>query len=167
MPVAGRWHAERASAARLPHQCELDQHIARLARRIVIRCAMDRINMAVGKEGGLELGGLFGIAIEPEARGYAAHGGFPHKNVYAGAPGWLCPRALAHQPTPTTAKCGVAASFKMRQRRNARALDGNVSGTHIRAYCAPNSLLSGENFRVFAANLDSLKLQTQRRVGRF
>jgi hypothetical protein len=41
---------------------------------------MDRINMAVVEQGGIELGGLFGVAIEPEARGYARHGDFPPKN---------------------------------------------------------------------------------------
>jgi hypothetical protein len=37
---------------------------------------MDCINMAVGEQGGIELGGLFGVAIKPEARGYARHGDF-------------------------------------------------------------------------------------------
>jgi hypothetical protein len=32
---------------------------------------MNRINMAVGEQGGIEFGGLFGVAIEPKARGYA------------------------------------------------------------------------------------------------
>jgi hypothetical protein len=41
---------------------------------------MDRINMAAGEQGGIELGGLFGVAIEPEARGYARHGDFPPKS---------------------------------------------------------------------------------------
>jgi hypothetical protein len=30
--------------------------------------------------GGIELGGLFGVAIEPEARGYARHRDFPPKS---------------------------------------------------------------------------------------
>jgi hypothetical protein len=35
---------------------------------------MDRVDMAVGEHGGIELGGLFGLAIESEARGYDGHG---------------------------------------------------------------------------------------------
>src|SRR6516164_7847039 len=62
---------------RLTHQCKLyQQHVACLARRVVTRCAMDRINMAILEQGGIELGGVFGVAIEPEARGYAGHGDF-------------------------------------------------------------------------------------------
>jgi hypothetical protein len=41
---------------------------------------MDRINMAVGEHGGIELGGLFSVAIEPEARGYDKHGDLPPKS---------------------------------------------------------------------------------------
>src|SRR5215471_19121257 len=41
---------------------------------------MNRINTAVGEQGGIELGGLFGVTIEPEARGYARHGDFPPKS---------------------------------------------------------------------------------------
>jgi hypothetical protein len=41
---------------------------------------MDRINIAVREERGIEPGGLFGVSIEPEARGYAKHGDFPPKS---------------------------------------------------------------------------------------
>src|SRR5665213_3239957 len=62
---------------RLTHQGELDQqHVVRLTRGVVTRCAMDRIDMAVGEQGSIELGGFFSVAIEPEARGYARHGNF-------------------------------------------------------------------------------------------
>jgi len=40
---------------------------------------MDRINMAVGEQRGIELGGLFGVAIKPEAGGDARHEDFPPK----------------------------------------------------------------------------------------
>ena len=36
--------------------------------------------MAVMEEGGIKLGSLFGVAIEPETRGYAGHGDFPPKS---------------------------------------------------------------------------------------
>jgi hypothetical protein len=40
---------------------------------------MDRINMAVREQRGIELGGLFGIAVEPETGGNARHGNSPPK----------------------------------------------------------------------------------------
>jgi hypothetical protein len=60
---------------RLAHQGELDhQHVAGLARRVVARRAMDRIDVAVGEQRGVEIGGFFGIAVEPEAGGNVGHG---------------------------------------------------------------------------------------------
>jgi hypothetical protein len=47
---------------------------------------MDRTNMAVGEQRGIELGGLFGVTIEPEARGNARHGDYsPPKNGGVGS----------------------------------------------------------------------------------
>src|SRR6516164_8791960 len=48
---------------------------------------MDCINMAVGEQGGIELRRLFGVAIEPQAWGYARHVNFPPKSERRGGPG--------------------------------------------------------------------------------
>ena len=47
------------ASERLTHQRELDhQHVACLARRVVTRGAMDGINMAIGEQRGVEIGGV-------------------------------------------------------------------------------------------------------------
>src|SRR5579872_6178560 len=63
------------------------------------------------------------------------------------------PNAPASPAEPQLNLC-----YRMRE-----PLDGNVSGTHIRAYCADFPIERRE-FSCFAANL---QLQTHRRVGRF
>ena len=53
----------------LSHQRELDhEHVARLARRIVARRAMDSVDTAVGQDRGIEVRGFLGRAVEPETR---------------------------------------------------------------------------------------------------
>jgi hypothetical protein len=37
---------------------------------------MDGINMAIGEQRGVEIGGLFGFAVEPEAGGNVSQGFF-------------------------------------------------------------------------------------------
>src|SRR5215469_18212559 len=47
---------------------------------------MDCINVAVVEQGGIELRGLFGVAIEPQAWGYARHVNFaPNRRAAWGA----------------------------------------------------------------------------------
>src|SRR5476649_915599 len=49
------------------------EHVAGLSRRIVGRRAIYFIYATVGQKRYVELGGLLGIAVEPEARGYRGH----------------------------------------------------------------------------------------------
>src|SRR5580692_6209908 len=55
---------------------------------------MDRINMAVGEQRGIELGGLFGVAIKPKARGNARHRDSPTNS--GGAGGLIDPLSFEH-----------------------------------------------------------------------
>src|SRR6202044_3970724 len=58
----------------LPHQREFDrQNVARLARWIVARRAVDLVDMAIGQQGHIELRGFLGRAVEPKPGGYLGH----------------------------------------------------------------------------------------------
>src|SRR5215813_9073067 len=76
---------------------------------------MDCINMAVGEQGGVELRGLFGVAIEPQAWGYARHVNFPPKSERRGGPGEL---ALSYHCGDRPRACG------RRERQKARTQIG-------------------------------------------
>jgi hypothetical protein len=76
--------AVQANAGDAGHGELHGQHIALLARRVVARRAVHGADRAVGEGLGVEPGGGFGIAVEPQADGVLALHGVSPQNQHLG-----------------------------------------------------------------------------------
>src|ERR1700730_7926008 len=85
---------------------------------------MDRINMAVGEQRGIELGGLFGVAIKPKARGNARHRDSPINS--GGAGGLIDPLSFEHLRRPEGHAPRARLKARSRVRTSGRADRANL-----------------------------------------